>query len=262
MPHALLDAFAGQRILWIGAHPDDETTVAPLLGAACLDRAAACTFLIATRGEAGSCGLPACEPELGSFRANEMRSAAALYGGDVVQWDLGDSTAATHDEVALNWAQRVGGVDALVHQVRSAIEAVRPTVVVTFDPRHGTTCHADHRAVAALTVLALRQMGAAAPPAWLAEVRFHIAPDESSIGYVAAVPADPATQTFDAERATLRATGESAWRFLIATLHAHGSQFPPPKLAAFEAAPRTERSVTLLPLSSAVEDDARYSLCP
>lgn len=261
-PPALLDAFAGKRILWVGAHPDDETTVAPLLGAACLDRGAHCSFLVATQGEAGSCALASCTPDLGSFRASEMRAAAALYGGELVQWNLGDSTGTTPDAVAANWARARGGNEALIAEVRDAITAARPDVVVTFDPRHGTTCHADHRAIAALTLLALRELGAAAPPAWLAEVRFHIASDERSIGFVAAVPGDAATQSFDAEQTQIHATGENAWRFMLTAMGTHASQFPAPKLAAFEAAPSTERSIVLLPLAEAMENDARYALCP
>jgi len=46
----LVEALAGKRVLWVGAHPDDESTVAPLLGEACRERGARCSFLVATRG--------------------------------------------------------------------------------------------------------------------------------------------------------------------------------------------------------------------
>ena len=57
------------RILWFGAHPDDELFVAPWLGAM-FDRGAAIGFLVATRGEQGPCYRPeGCAPDLATVRA-------------------------------------------------------------------------------------------------------------------------------------------------------------------------------------------------
>src|SRR2546422_4479037 len=67
--HAVRQAPAA-RILWIGAHPDDETLVAPILGPACARQNAVCTLLVFTRGERGGCAIPSgCGPDLGSVRA-------------------------------------------------------------------------------------------------------------------------------------------------------------------------------------------------
>jgi hypothetical protein len=49
---------------------------------------------------------------------------------------------------------------------------------------------------------------------------------------------------------------------MLTAMRAHGSQFPAPKLAAFEASPLAERRIALLPLAEAMENDARYALCP
>src|SRR5580704_12319995 len=40
-------------VMWIGAHPDDEALVAPLLGKWCRGEKVRCAFLILTRGESG-----------------------------------------------------------------------------------------------------------------------------------------------------------------------------------------------------------------
>ena len=60
-----------KRIVWVGAHPDDETVAAPLLARLCLASGVTCTFLVFTKGEGGSCGLASCGANLGDFRAAE-----------------------------------------------------------------------------------------------------------------------------------------------------------------------------------------------
>lgn len=260
-PSPLVDALAGKRILWVGAHPDDETTVAPLLGEACRERGAKCTFLVATRGEAGNCNAPAvCAPDLATARAREMAAAAALYGGAIVQLGLPDGSAAHPDEVAANWAKLRGGTDALVEAFRSAIAQAAPDYLVTFDPRHGTSCHPDHRAASALAILAVKKLGASAPVTWLAEVSLDIAPGETSIGYLQTVAGDARVVRYDATR-KLATFGDSAWGFLLANLKAHESQFVPSRIAAFGAAPIAERSVFVVPLTETTDGDAQYALC-
>ena len=65
----LIANLAGKRILWIGAHPDDESTIAPILGEACVDQHAICSFLVLTRGESGNCARPdGCLPDLVTVR--------------------------------------------------------------------------------------------------------------------------------------------------------------------------------------------------
>lgn len=260
-PSPLVEALAGKRVLWIGAHPDDESTVAPLLGEVCRDRGATCTFLLATRGENGDCNAPVvCGADLGAFRAGEMATAAALYGGSVVQLGLPDGSALRADEVAANWAALRGGPEALVEQFRAAIVAAAPEFIITFDPRHGTTCHPDHRAAAAYAVSAVLKLGASAPTTWLAEVTFAIQPNESAIGYLQTVAADTKVLTYDATR-LLRTTGMTAWDVLLANLRAHKSQFVDARIAGFAAAPAEQRRVFILPLADVADPDPRYVLC-
>lgn len=259
-PDALVESLAGKRVLFIGAHPDDESAVAPLLGEACVERGARCSFFVATRGDAGKCKLATgCPPDLATFRVAEMKAAAALYGGTAIQWDLPDGSAASPEEVAKAWAALRGGTDALVEAFRAEIAKAAPEVVITFDPRHGTSCHPDHRATSALAVLAIRKL-AVPPRTWLAEVRFDIDTAKATIGYVPAVAADPAMRTYDATR-WLGGFGATGWGFLLENLRKHPSQFDAPELAAFSAAPAAERRVFLLDLADVVDADARYGLC-
>ena len=264
LPRSFVDQLAGKKLLWVGAHPDDESTVAPLLGEACNERGARCSFLVMTQGEGGSCfRAERCSPDLATVRVAEMKAAAVLVNGTVVQWDFGDGKSTDPNQVAMNWAALNGGPDALIAKVRGAIEAAAPDVVFLFDPRHGTTCHADHRAAAGLVTMALKQMGAAAPVAWLAEVKFLIGPNESTIGYGLAVPDDTRPVSYDATRSTAGAPG-GTWDYLLANLKAHRSQFASSRVAAFAMAPSEQRRVFLLSLEEAQSTtaDQRYdSLC-
>lgn len=261
-PSPLVEALAGKRVLWVGAHPDDESTVSPLLAEACRERSAKCTFLVATRGEAGKCNAPVvCGADLGAYREGEMKNAAALYGGTLIELGLPDGSAAHSNEVAAAWAALRGGNDALVEFFRAAIASAAPDYLVTFDPRHGTSCHPDHRAASALAVLASKKMGTAAPTVWLAEVTMDIAPGETSIGYVQSVPTDAKVQAYDATR-FLPTFGDTAWAFLLSNLRAHKSQFVDSRIAGFAAAPAAEQKVFVLPLTDVVDPDPRYVLCP
>ena len=127
--------FDTARILWIGAHPDDESIVAPLLGWACVDRGSQCEIVVLTRGENG--GDPA-------VRVNEMQAAAALLHAQLVQWDFADTFDPSQ------WDHAV-----LLADLRQAIATFAPTAIVTFDPAHGTTCHPAHRAIAAAVIEAV-----------------------------------------------------------------------------------------------------------
>src|SRR5689334_7682364 len=78
-------------VLWIAAHPDDETLAAPLLSRLCLDEGLQCSFLVFTRGEKGACLLPGgCRPDLGTVRAAEMARAAKLFHAGLTLWSLPD----------------------------------------------------------------------------------------------------------------------------------------------------------------------------
>lgn len=260
-PDPFVQKLAGKRVLWVGAHPDDESTIAPVLGEACVDGGATCTFLVATRGEHGSCARPDnCLPDLPTTRIAEMQAAAKLYGGAVVQWDLADSPGPTTNEVADAWALASGGAEALIAKMKSAIEAAAPDVVVTFDPRHGTTCHPDHRVVAALALTALQRIGPTAPPAWISEVRLDIAANGSTIGYLPAIADDPKLVTYDATRSSAGAKGQT-WEYLLANLRVHASQFTPAQVTAFAAAAPAERRAFFLSYEEATAaKDPRYDV--
>lgn len=139
-----------RSVLWVGAHPDDEILAAPLLAHWCGEAGARCTLLVLTRGEAGRCLLAdGCVPSLEVVRGRELAKSARWFSAKVVTWDLPDGGG-----LAGRWGEVSGGNAALVARLAAAMVAIRPDIVLSFDPRHGTTCHGDHRTTGRLVVSA------------------------------------------------------------------------------------------------------------
>src|SRR2546422_414200 len=85
-----------QRILWIGAHPDDEILIAPILGRQCAERGAQCALLVMTHGEAGGAG---------ATRAAEMQAAAVFLHAHLTLWAFSD----VMKDVDATWSAEAGG---------------------------------------------------------------------------------------------------------------------------------------------------------
>ena len=214
------------RILWIGAHPDDEILLAPLLGRECVERGAACSFLVMTHGESGGSG---------AARAAEMQRAAAMLHGSLTLWTFADVLS----DVDAAWSAEAGGRDALVARIAAEITAASPTVLYTFDPRHGSTCHPAHRALAALVIEALGRL-AAPPPVYLLE---------TTSAFASAV-AEPMAIDVSAQ-----------WSYLVGDAEIHASQFSPAQLEMLANVPAGQRRVYLL--DAAVAPRATYTFaCP
>jgi N-acetylglucosamine malate deacetylase 2 len=140
---------AERRLLLVFAHPDDESVFAA--GVACRTVAegglvALCT---ATPGEHGKLGdPPVCQRErLGAVRQAELTAASRLLGITALRVlgypDRGLASAPT---------------DTIRRQVVEIIRAVRPQVVVTFDP-NGSNLHPDHVAISRFTSDAVAAAG-------------------------------------------------------------------------------------------------------
>jgi LmbE family N-acetylglucosaminyl deacetylase len=227
-------------LLFVGAHPDDELLLAPLLGELCGGPGRACTLLVATRGEAGTCRLPGgCGPDLGAVREDELRAAATQLGAELVSWRLPDVVGPDVAAVAAAWGSAAGGAEALVANLADELRRLRPAAVFAFDPRHGSTCHPAHRVAGDLVLAAVAELGSERPDLLWLETSvtgppFHFAP--------VAVP-DRRLRSWDASRP--RAGGGTAWDHLLELAAVYGSQFDPARLASLAAVPPAERRVHL-----------------
>jgi LmbE family N-acetylglucosaminyl deacetylase len=199
------------RLLWIGAHPDDESLIAPIFGPICAEPANDCTLIVLTNGS----------PQ----RAAEFQRSAAALHAHAIQWDLPDVFDVTQ------WGDRT----ALASRLASTIAAEAPTVIYTFDPRHGSSCHPAHREAGQLTLDAVAILGDLAPPVVLLETL--ILRDAAS-QIVAFAPATALASSIDA---TLK------WHYLVDDAAIHESQFSPEQIEILRSIPLAERRVWLLP---------------
>jgi len=197
------------RLLWIGAHPDDESLIAPILGPLCATND--CTLLVLTNGS----------PQ----RAAEFQRSAAALHAHAIQWDLPDVFDLTQ------WGDRA----ALVSKLAATIAAEQPTVIYTFDPRHGSSCHPAHREAGQLTLAAVATLGTHAPPVMLVET---LILRDAAMQIVAFAPATALASSIDA---TL------SWHYLVEDAAIHESQFSPEQIEILRSIPASERRVWLLP---------------
>jgi LmbE family N-acetylglucosaminyl deacetylase len=207
-----------ERILWIGAHPDDEAYVAPLLGTSCVEGTGRCSLLVMTRGEEGG------DP---GIRSGEMERAAALFRAHLDLWTLSDVGA----DVDAIWSAESGGHDALLTRIESIFSSEKPTVVYTFDPDHGSTCHPAHRAVGALVIEAIGLLGSAAPRLLLVETTVDFLQDDFVFH-----SATPDAMGIDATQ---------TWHYLVDDVATHASQFTMGQIEALRNTPADQRRVYL-----------------
>lgn len=211
------------RLLWIGAHPDDEALVAPILGAACVERINDCAILVLTSGS--------------QVRSAEVQRAAAALHAQVTQWDLPDVFDVSQ------WGDRA----ALVSKLASYIVSESPAVIYTFDPRHGSSCHPAHREAGQLTLDAVATLGTHPPPVILLETLIVRDAESRITGF------SPATASASVIDAT------STWHYLVDDAAIHESQFDAEQITLLQAIPADQRRVWLLPSGATVQDIAS---CP
>lgn len=154
------------RVLFVGAHPDDETLVGPILARACLAQSRPCRLVLLTRGEGGRCDRGGgCGPDLARLRTREMERVASAYGAELALFDFPNaklpwSSFPTVEEARRIWSAHGDPVRILVAELRR----FRPSVVLTFDPEGGFTEHPEHRLTAALADEALEQAATETSP--------------------------------------------------------------------------------------------------
>jgi LmbE family N-acetylglucosaminyl deacetylase len=243
---------APTSVMWIAAHPDDEFFVAPLLARWCGDGHARCLILTATRGGAGACvRSDGCLPDLATVRSGEAGASSQYFGADLLLLSLPDGGGVMPPP----WALGAGVSREIVERIAGFIRADAPDVVLTFDPRHGTTCHPDHRAIAAIVHEAVRLVSA--PPAvYLLETRLGIDEHPPALHFRSATPN---AIRFDANERLLM-TGGPAWNAVTVDLERNPSQFDATWLAAVSSVPVGDRAVYVAPESVILQQPV--STCP
>ncbi len=142
------------RLLWVAAHPDDESMGGPVLARACVLHESACHFVVLNRGTGGECNLQeGCHPTLGDVRHGELVKSSRLYRSALEHYDFFNAplpveSFPSRQEIQKRW--RSEGDPAGI--VARAIRRFQPDVVVTLDPYQGFTGHPEHQATARFAI--------------------------------------------------------------------------------------------------------------
>lgn len=135
------------RVLWVGAHPDDEALVGPILARACRGLGRPCRMLVLTHGDGGEClRWPNCNPSLAAVRGEELREVARRFHADLEHhsyWNapLPWASFPRREEIAARWIAQGDPTEV----VARTIDALKPTVLLTFDADRGFTGHPEHQ---------------------------------------------------------------------------------------------------------------------
>ena len=137
-----------QRLLFVHAHPDDESSKGAATAARYVDEGAEVVLVTCTGGEAGevlNASHPAVEPaELPGVRALELAAAVSIIGFTRTT-GLGQFDSGWHEDLATVPEGVFGSVplDGPASQLATILRDERPHVVVTYPPDGGYP-HPDH----------------------------------------------------------------------------------------------------------------------
>jgi len=132
----------GETLLAVFAHPDDESTVAPVL-ARYVREGAEVYVAIATDGRYGGqdfAGIPEGD-DLAAARQDEMKCAASKLGVELIHFEYHDQLRAGE-----GYDGHIPHVRALLKDVADLIERVNPDTIITWGPDGGSN-HMDHRLI-------------------------------------------------------------------------------------------------------------------
>lgn len=147
-------------LMFVGAHPDDETFGLGGTLAHYARRGARTVYVCATRGEVGS-----AEPHFmrghatpGDMRWAELKAAAEILRLEILHLGYRDSGMPGSPDNAHPQALVAAPLAEVTGRVVAALRAHRPEVVITFDPIGGYR-HPDHIAIHQATVAAFHAAG-------------------------------------------------------------------------------------------------------
>ncbi len=147
------------RVLWVGAHPDDESLVGPVLARACVGLGRPCALAVMNHGAGGEClRKEGCRPSLHQVRGREMVMVARGLGAELHHFDyfnasLPISSFPLRHEIGALWMEQ-GDPAAELEKV---ILQFKPTVLLTFDPNNGFTGHPEHQLASRFAMQAARR---------------------------------------------------------------------------------------------------------
>lgn len=234
------------RVLFVHAHPDDESIATGVAIGAFAAAGYEVHVLTCTLGEQGEV-IPRelqhldadHEDALGPYRLGEWRAALAALGA--TGHLLGDphGVAPAYRDSGMAGSASSQRSDAFVHadlgaaiaMARAVIEQVAPEVVITYD-QHGGYAHPDHiqaHRVACAAVASMaqppRMYAVVTPRSWVAQDRAWLAEHVREAGVTVPAPDDPVTEsTLDDDRVAYAVSDPEGAARQVAALRAHTTQ--------------------------------------
>jgi len=155
---------AGQTVLAVFAHPDDESLACGGTLARLADAGARVIVVCASHGERGSHAGPVRDDSLGRTRAEEVRTAARMLG-------VAELILLNHPDGDLRWCE----VSELHAELVTFMRRHAPAAVITFG-EDGLYWHLDHIAIHERTTDAVRALGDEAPPLYYVTMPLGVMP--------------------------------------------------------------------------------------
>jgi mycothiol S-conjugate amidase len=147
------------RLLFVHAHPDDESSKGAATAARYVDLGARVALVTLTRGDAGEVLNPSCPPippeEMIETRQRELEAACAIIGF-TSRYDLGFVDSGYHEDPAGVPEDSLARqpVDTPASALAEVVREERPHVVITY-PEDGGYPHPDHIMTHEVTLRAL-----------------------------------------------------------------------------------------------------------
>lgn len=244
---------SSNKILILTAHEDDEIWFSPLIGKYCANAGKTCRVVATTSNRT-------YHPD-----ANEFVNAMAFLPGVYDRGTFESGAGSDSPQNTLNrWNSQAAqwGLGDLNNVVRLEIDKFAPDVILTFDPRHGTSCHPEHRAVGQAVIAGVNAYrGANFNKANL----FLLESRRIDVGaYSASVPAaaqDRFSVVYDMMN-FMPSRSMTGFDFFVNMMGKYPSQFDADAIQRVLKADKSDMVISLLPIANYVADDRRYTDSP
>ena len=241
---------SADRILLLVAHQDDEIVFSPFIGRYCASKVCK---MVATINDRGS-------------NTHEWFDSMAKFP---VQSDLGSFSGgdpnAHPSSVLQRWNNEAarGGLINLNNVIAREIDRFHPDVILTFDPRHGTSCHAEHRAVEEAVRLGVASYSGSNFPDksklyFLTTRRIESLTDSELpyIGLMPIAPLDNTSVTYNADDFISQTKG-TGWQFVRTLMLTYPSQFTTATANSVNRTPVLERTTAFQRVTNYSPNDTK-----
>ncbi|MDZ4085148.1 MAG: hypothetical protein U1E10_19550 [Bdellovibrionales bacterium] len=249
---------SSKRILLFVAHRDDEIVFAPMLARHCSTKI--CKVIVATTDI--------------DNRTPEFINSMAKFPA---QYELGGFSSTrdyrTVTQVKSAWANEASAALGLT-PAQAVIEEIKeffPDVILTFDPRHGTSCHSEHRAIGQFVYDAVKILTASTTGPFplskrdnffMLTTRRYDGKNEFLKPYLGLLPAAPTDNKSPIYSAWdyIPSKAKTGWKFTQDLLLTYSSQFTYEQAMSLNNTPNLEATTAFQKYSDYNPTDSKYTV--